>query len=87
MSSQATSSNTTSGSPCEGDTISMLGPFIYDTSLLGDSLIQGALTASTETTTTTAATTTTTTPATKDKPSDDIDVNDFEGSGEATAQL
>ncbi|KAJ3462000.1 hypothetical protein MRS44_010553 [Fusarium solani] len=79
MSSQPVSSNTTSGSPCKGDTTSVLGPFVYDTSLLGDSLIQRTITASTGTTTTK--------PATKDKPSNGIDVEVFEESGEATVEL
>ncbi|KAM6519958.1 hypothetical protein FALCPG4_013523 [Fusarium falciforme] len=81
MSSQAVSPNTTSGSPSNGNaTSSMLGPFIYGTSPLADRLIQRAMAA------TTAATTTT--PATKDKPSNDINVKVFKGSGEdATIEL
>ncbi|KAJ4189265.1 hypothetical protein NW755_006083 [Fusarium falciforme] len=73
MSSQAVSPNTASGSPSKGNTTSsMLGPFIYDTSPLADRLIQRAMAAAT---------------ATKDNPSNDIDVKVFEGCGETTVEL
>ncbi|KAI8715776.1 hypothetical protein NCS52_01085900 [Fusarium sp. LHS14.1] len=80
MGSHTVSSNTTSGSLDNGNTASsMLGPFVYDTSPLADRLIQRATAAS--------IATTTTTPATKDKPSNEIDVQDFEESERATAKL
>ncbi|RTE83336.1 hypothetical protein BHE90_002125 [Fusarium euwallaceae] len=75
MSFQAVSPNTTSDTSGQDGTTSMLGPFIYETSL-ADRLIQRAMAAA-------AATTA----ATKDKASNDTNVKDIEKSGDATAKL
>ncbi|RSL38280.1 hypothetical protein CEP53_015004 [Fusarium sp. AF-6] len=69
--------------PGKGDSTSMLGPSVYDVSLLGNRrLIQRAMAAMAAT-----VAARTTTPSTKDEPSTDIEVKDIEGSGEAMAKL